>query len=244
MPTPMNALPNPLWHQTDWDEEKSATFWKIFSEVGRELFFSHRAGAVFLDVVRRHLGRRVLDLGCGDGTLVMEMRRRGYDAIGADPSAPEGPHFVRSRGTELGALGDEPFDSVVSLETFEHVLPDQLPATLCGIARVLKPGGKLIFTVPFEEDMVQAICVCPDCHAVFHRFQHQQSFSRQKLRNLLEPAGFDLLSFREFEVPIGVRYVPAFLRSLYSHAWGWLKKVCHRNVSLLVVAQRRVVVGP
>jgi len=188
--------------------------------------------------VKRELGHKVLDVGCGHGVLVHEMRRRGYDALGTDPAPPDDPYLFKMVGIELGALGAGRFDTAVSLETFEHVLPDRLPATFTAIASVLKPGGKLIFTVPLEEDMREDTCVCPDCHAIFHRWQHQQSFSREALTGLLSSAGFEPLSFRVFDVPFASRLMPRLLRPGFCRFWAWLRKRYHRRVSVLVVARR------
>jgi SAM-dependent methyltransferase len=223
-------------HDVEWDDQKIGEFWGIVSDVNREQFFSHRAGSVFLDIVKRDLGHKVLDVGSGHGVLVHELRRRGYDAIGIDPAPPDDPHLFRMTGAELDALGAGRFDTALSLETFEHVLPSQLPPTLAAVARVLKPGGKLVFTVPLEEDMREGTCVCPDCHAVFHRWQHQQPFSRDALAELLRSAGFEPLSFRVFDVPFSISFVPGFLRTGFCWLWARLRNRLHRKVSVLVVA--------
>jgi SAM-dependent methyltransferase len=237
--SPANVQPKPVRHDVEWNEEKIAEFWNIASDVNGEQFFSRRASGVFLDIARPHLGRRVLDVGCGPGLLVREMRKRGYDAIGVDPSPPEDPHLIKMKATEMYALGERAFDSAVSLETFEHVLPAELPATLSAISHVLRPGGKLVFTLPLGEDMQQETCVCPDCHAVFHRWQHQQSFSQKSITDLLQPAGFEPLSFRGFELPFSFLFMPNFLRPAFTRFWAWLRSRYHRKCSVLVVAQRR-----
>jgi SAM-dependent methyltransferase len=231
--------PKRLRHDVEWDEEKVAAFWAVASDVNRSQFFSRRAGGVFLDIARKHLGHTVIDVGCGDGWLVREMRRRGYDAVGTDPSPPDEPFLVRMKGSELDALGARRFDSAVSLETFEHVLPAQLPATLSAISRVLKPGGKLVFTVPLQENMQEEMTVCPDCHAVFHRWQHQQSFSRQSIIDLLRSAGFEPLSFRDFELPFTFSFVPDFLMPAFTRFWASLRRHHQRKSSVMVVALRR-----
>jgi SAM-dependent methyltransferase len=166
------------------------------------------------------------------------MRRRGYKAIGADVAPREDPYLFKISGTELEKLGVERFDSAVSLETFEHVLPEKLVPTLCSIARVLKPGGKLIFTVPFEEKLRDAACVCPDCHALFHRWQHQQAFTRESLSTLLKSGGFEPISFRPFSVPVQIGLVPRFAWPVCTLLYAWLKQGLHRLTEMLVVAHR------
>jgi SAM-dependent methyltransferase len=236
--SPAVDQPKRIKHKVEWDNQKIAEFWHVVSEVCSEKFFSRRAGGAFLEIAKKHLGRHVLDVGCGDGFLVQEMRRRGYEAIGADVAPGEDPYLFKIPGTELEKLGKERFDSAVSLETFEHLLPEKLVPTLCSIARVLKPGGKLIFTVPFEEKLQEAACVCPDCHALFHRWQHQQAFTRESLGALLRSAGFEPISFRHFSVPAQIGLVPRFAWPVYTLLYAWLKRGFHRLIEILVVACR------
>jgi len=236
--SPSVVQPKRIKHKVEWDDQKIAEFWNVVSEVCSEKFFSRSAGGAFLEIAKKHLGRHVLDVGCGDGFLVQEMRRGGYEAIGADVAPAEGPYLFKIPGTELEKLGKERFDSAVSLETFEHLLPEKLVPTLCSIARVLKPGGKLIFTVPFEEKLQDTACVCPDCHALFHRWQHQQAFTRESLSALLKSAGFEPISFRPFSVPAQIGLVPRFAWPICTLLYAWLKLGLHRLVEMRVVARR------
>lgn len=57
------------------------------------------------------------------------------------------PPLVRREDVTRLSFGDAGLDAVLSLEVLEHV-PD-FRAALCEFARVLKPGGVLVLTVPF-----------------------------------------------------------------------------------------------
>lgn len=96
--------------------------------------------------------RRVLDLGCGTGMTLRELPER-YRGIGIDPSA-EALALCRERGlralarasaTEL-PLAEGSTDVVLALDILEHIEDDAL--ALREIARVLRPGGLAILTVP------------------------------------------------------------------------------------------------
>jgi len=89
---------------------------------------------------------RILDVGAGEGALVERYRERGWDILGVD-SAYESPSVRRA---DLLAL---PFDSGVfdvalCLDVLEHVSLLDQPRALSEIARVLKPGGGLLLSVP------------------------------------------------------------------------------------------------
>ncbi len=89
---------------------------------------------------------KILDVGAGEGALVERYRDRGWDVLGVD-SAYESPNV---RQADLLALPFESggFDAALCLDVLEHVdLLDQTRA-LGEIARILKPGGHLLMSVP------------------------------------------------------------------------------------------------
>lgn len=102
-------------------------------------------------------GDRVLDLGCGTGTLALMVKRRQPDAqvvgLDADPEILQRARakaeqaalpidFQRGFSTEL-PYEDESFDAVLSTLFFHHLDRAAKEATAQEIARVLKPGGEL-----------------------------------------------------------------------------------------------------
>ncbi|SRR5579884_1235627 len=104
-------------------------------------------------------GEAVLDVGCGTGTLAIAARQ-GVDATGSVCGIDPGPkQIARARHKaaraglsidfQIGAIEqipypDQSFDIVLSI-LMMHVLPDDLKARgLIEIARVLKPGGRVL----------------------------------------------------------------------------------------------------
>ncbi|MDH3645593.1 MAG: class I SAM-dependent methyltransferase [Gammaproteobacteria bacterium] len=91
----------------------------------------------------------ILDLGCGNGGVVMEYRNSGYDAYGCDFVFKQGEHagrleaagFIRVIDPDYYRLpfDDDYFDVVVSDQVLEHV--HDYPGILAEIQRVLKPNG-------------------------------------------------------------------------------------------------------
>jgi hypothetical protein len=63
---------------------------------------------------------RVLEIGCGDrGGVVPALVDAGYDALGVDPRAPEGPRFRQTDFREV----DGEFDAVVAGRVIHHLEP-------------------------------------------------------------------------------------------------------------------------
>jgi ubiquinone/menaquinone biosynthesis C-methylase UbiE len=102
-------------------------------------------------------GHRVLDLGCGTGTLVLELKRREpkADVVGLDAD-PEMLDQARAKAERAGVelelteglsnelpYEDASFDRVLSTLFFHHLDPEPKGETAAEIARVLRPGGQL-----------------------------------------------------------------------------------------------------
>jgi SAM-dependent methyltransferase len=108
----------------------------------------------------------ILDLGCGDGHFA----RLTFDQpllAGIDPwwgplkkakDSGAYTHVIQSLGNQL-PFSTNYFGSVISNSVLEHI-PDVQPV-LSDVSRVLRPGGKLVITVPshyFTEYLGGAIC--------------------------------------------------------------------------------------
>jgi SAM-dependent methyltransferase len=116
----------------------------------QRLLYRHRA----LMVERLADGRRgrVLDIGCGPGSLLDAFRRRGWDVEGTELSDAAAMR-ARSIGipVHVGDLQSWPwrdgrFDAVVLWHVLEHCRDPT--AVLGRVARVLRPGGVAMVAVP------------------------------------------------------------------------------------------------
>jgi malonyl-CoA O-methyltransferase len=96
-------------------------------------------------------GLTVLDAGCGTGRYLRLMRERGATAIGVDLSAPMlARAYADGASVARGSVCALPIDST-SIDTVicGLVLGDvpQLETALGEIARVLRPGGCVVYSV-------------------------------------------------------------------------------------------------
>ena len=136
-------------------------------------------------------GRTILNIGCGNGYLEQSAQEKRWAVISVDPD-PKSVERIKSMGIDArcGSISALPVetasvDVVVCTEVFEHLSPKVMEAGLEEIQRVLRPGGHLIGTVPYRENLATSEVFCPDCHKTFHRWGHLQSFDEAKMRGAL-----------------------------------------------------------
>ncbi len=132
-------------------------------------------------------GRRLLDIGCGDGSFLLGARTAGWDVAGTELN----PALARAGGLEvresLLQVPDRPaFDCITMWHSLEH-MPD-IMATLSRASALLKPKGTLLIGVP-DAGGLQA--------RLFGRFwlhldvpRHLYHFDAGSLAHCLAAAGF------------------------------------------------------
>jgi SAM-dependent methyltransferase len=146
---------------------------------------------IFTRLLDRYVGpdpggeRRVLDVGCGTGTMLGYLERYGRpEGVDAEPAAVE---FCRRRGVTTVTQAavpplpfeDERFGLVTAFDFVEHV--DDDAGTLGEIRRVLRPGGIFMATVPAYRFL------WGNQDEVAH---HKRRYTAPEFRSDLEAAGF------------------------------------------------------
>lgn len=104
-------------------------------------------------------GRRVLDVGCGEGALLGWLTRRGAEAWGLDlqpevcrrarQRVPDAP-LVAGRGETL-PFAPASFDFVVYFNSLHHLPVLAMDHALAEVFRVLRPTGRLAVFEPLAE---------------------------------------------------------------------------------------------
>jgi len=132
---------------------------------------------------------RVHEVGAGDGRLVRALVDRGYVATGSDafaPAATGADGSVIGRARAEATLPSNVFDAVIAWHVLEHLGEPQ--RALSAAVRALRPGGRLIASVP-NLDSIQARLGGPEW---FHEDvpRHAVHFTRRGLLQLFDRAGF------------------------------------------------------
>lgn len=125
-------------------------------------------------------GMSVLDIGCGTGAIMDFVRSKGYTVEGVDMSE-DALQYCRKKNltvhhgvAEKLPLENNSFDVVIASDVLEHIADDA--AAVREVARVLKPGGIFISTVPAHQSLFSY-------HD--HALHHVRRYSKDGLRKVL-----------------------------------------------------------
>jgi ubiquinone/menaquinone biosynthesis C-methylase UbiE len=144
-------------------------------------------------------GDRVLDLGCGAGRFVAALRDAGTEPVGVELAEAA---LERARRNVPGAdlrlvqpdgslpLDHASVDLVWCSEVLEHVA--DTAHALLEVRRVLRPGGRLLVTVPFHGRVKGALIALARFDAHFDPLgQHLRFYTRSSLTGTLRSSGFE-----------------------------------------------------
>jgi len=149
----------------------------------RRVFFS-----VLRDVLGPVSGLRILDVGCGVGGMMQELRQFG-EPTGLELSEPM-IHRTRERGfgqLTLGSAEDLPvkpgsLDLITAFDCIEHLDRDR--EALRGFHHALAPGGHIFLSVPAYQ-----ILYADNDRVAMHKRRYRRSDLAQRVRD----AGFEVV---------------------------------------------------
>jgi 2-polyprenyl-3-methyl-5-hydroxy-6-metoxy-1,4-benzoquinol methylase len=149
-------------------------------------------------------GKRVLDVGCGEGLFTTALSRAGAEVVGVDV-AEEPLRRGRLRDPKLDLrlvepdgpwdLPDAGFDVVWAGEVIEHVL--DTAAWMSEVRRVLRSGGMLLLSTPAHERAARmwlALSARAFAQHFDPRSDHLRFYSRGTLSALICEFGFESVS--------------------------------------------------
>jgi 2-polyprenyl-3-methyl-5-hydroxy-6-metoxy-1,4-benzoquinol methylase len=90
--------------------------------------------------------KKILDLGCGEGVLVKELDKKGYNIAGMDLNY-QSELITKGDITNTG-LESETYDLILNLDVIEHLNFDDQEKALKEMHRILKSDGILMISIP------------------------------------------------------------------------------------------------
>jgi O-antigen chain-terminating methyltransferase len=146
----------------------------------------------------------VIDVGCGRGELLEQLRGRGVVARGVDANRAM-VEECRARGLSvelddaLTFLQRQPDDSaggLVAIQVVEHFAPAYLMRFLEHAFRVLRPGAALVL------ETINPACWLAFFETYLRDLTHERALHPETLRFLVEAAGFTSVAV-QFRQPVG-----------------------------------------
>lgn len=225
-------------HEIVWTEEKVSRLWGYYSDNDcyQEEYFSYQAGRIVTKLIQRCVGLRklnaILDYGCGPGFMIealLERLRPEQACYGLDFSeeaiAVVGHKFA-NHPSFGGAVWAETLpsvhqnhsmDMVIALEVMEHLEEDNLHAAFKEIHRILKPRGYVVLTTPNREKLAKSKVICPDCGAIFHRWQHIRTWNVDTLTRFMNKCGFKKTFLLETNFTTKHQFLAKFFLKIFPH---------------------------
>lgn len=110
-------------------------------------------------------GENILEVGYGSGVAFPNLKNKYHQIFGIDLYA--NPEQVTEMWTQYGIKPNlregnllnlpykkETFDTILLISILEHIRPHEQPIAMQEISRVLKPGGQVVYGVPFERTLM------------------------------------------------------------------------------------------
>ena len=159
-----------------------------YGELGENYWWLGGKYDIVVDLMKRHVGKgllSILDVGCGPGNMFNLLKPFG--TVSGMDFSQDALRLAKDKGYKELQYGkaeeipypDEAFDVVVALDIIEHTPDDK--KTIADIHRVLKRGGKLVFSLPAymflwgdHDDM----------------YGHYRRYTKKEIRSKLEAGGF------------------------------------------------------
>jgi len=153
-------------------------------------------GALYLDALARLVRpeeARLLEIGCGQGEVLVEARKRGFTVSGIEISS-HAAGMANSRlqeqavcvgSLDQAALPAGRFDAILAADVIEHVRDPK--AFLDRVHQLLIPGGAVLLVTPSLDSWTRRLL---RSRWMEYKIEHLYYFSAASLRLLLEKCGF------------------------------------------------------
>jgi SAM-dependent methyltransferase len=173
--------------------------WDYYQTEGIESFDQSYARLRYLVKLLRIVMRpgprrslRILNVGVGNGLFEELCIKAGHEVWCLDPSETAVRQLRGKLNTHaiVGTIQDavmpaNSFSVINMSEVLEHLPEAELQQAVRNVNRMLSAGGLFVGTVPYQENLHNNIVVCPHCGERFHRWGHHQSFTTERLGEVL-----------------------------------------------------------
>jgi len=203
-PSGADRLRHEVEHHRRLASERIEEVWGWASPAGCRR--AERRARLFIEHGLIRPGARVLELGCGTGEFTRRVAAARADLVAVDLSrellvraqarVPTGACFACSNA-ELLPFRAATFDVVYGCSILHHL---ELEAALSEVRRVLRPGGRLVFSEPnLLNPQVMLMFKCDRLKPYFGQSPDEMAFTRGAVARALRSLGFGRFTVRYFD---------------------------------------------
>lgn len=169
---------------------------------------------------------KILDLGCGYGSLVMLLKEKGYNNTEGIDISEDQVRMARQLGLDNVHMADVfeylserkgAYDVITAIDIIEHFSKDEVMKFLEAIHGALKKGGVAIFRTPNMDAPFTSTYAYGD-------FTHQTLLNFSSANQLFMSAGFDDISVLPSYVKVE-GMLKESLRKVLWHKMVWQSKL-------------------
>ncbi len=217
-PRPSSKSISKLYEADYTPEDKSLILPQIETQKIKRILRKiwHRINGQYYDEVIAKAEGRILDIGCGNGHLLLSLKQKCCEVYGVETN-PKSVKVCNELGLSVfcGTLEeanftDEFFDMIIMSQVIEHLSSPR--NSLKEIRRILKPGGRLYIFCPNAGSYLTKFFgkYWHGWHIPFHFY----AFTEDTIRNLAHKVGFRV------EKMSAITPDHFFTVSLKSYLWG------------------------
>jgi 2-polyprenyl-3-methyl-5-hydroxy-6-metoxy-1,4-benzoquinol methylase len=197
------------WTSADSRLKRAETLYRQIVLADRVQFVVNAAKAIR----KEPFSVRVLDIGCGSGTLLSVLKGRGYDCLGLDVSR-RAAEIAEASGLrvivgDVGSAGLIPGTIGVAMmfHVLEHVLDPR--SVLARVRGLLEPGGRLVVQVPNAGSLQARLF--RDRWYGWQVPRHTINYTARSVQGLLRACGFSVRRVKHFTLRDNAQMVASSL---------------------------------
>ncbi len=165
--------------------------------IGAESMMRYKIPPYLLSILPEDKGAAILDVGCGFGHVLDNLRSLGYTNLSGIDISDEAIlhcHNINLNVEQISSLEDffskntKKYDFIIMTHVIEHINKEEIIKTLTEIKNTLTATGALYLTTPNAQSNTGS-------YWMFEDFTHTTIFTSGSLIYVLRSAGFDTIEF-------------------------------------------------
>lgn len=203
-----------------------------------------------LPLIQGDKGMRIIDLGCGTGSLISMLQDSGYTNVTGLDVSEDQLNVARKMGVKDVVKEDirgylishvSSFDVITGIDIIEHLSKDELVDLLKDVKAALKPGGYAIFRTPNADAPLSTLFSRGD-------FTHETHLNKSSAIQVMGAVGFTKVDVVSGLIFIESKLKEPVRRFLWSCMKMWLKLMLFASgrtwhevefgPNIIIVAQR------